>query len=168
MLSTAADAETRSIRYCCSSLIVFRLVPIVTALTRGWLRVYTCRLPVPVADERRAEIESDIWEMEHDPDVAGARLGGAIALARLVDGIPDDLAWRLDNAAIEEQLLVRRVFALTAAAMLVLSVWPVPSMFVSGYREVAACASVAPAPKSRVAIPQEVIRCTGALFSSAR
>lgn len=144
--------------------VTVRILPIVMALTRGWLRVYTCGMPPDRADARRAEIESDLWEMQHDPDLARGRLSGSMAMARLIDGIPYDIAWRLDNAAFEEQFIVRRVFALTAAAILVLSLWTAPSLLLEGDRD-AVCAET-PRPQTRADLLHEVVRCAGALFSS--
>lgn len=146
--------------------VTVRIALVVMALTRGWLGVYTCHMPPHLADARRAEIESDIWEMQHDPDLASGLSSGWIAMARLIAGMPDDLAWRLDNAAIEEQLIVRRVLSLAAATVLVLSLWTVPSFFVKGDRDVAACAAAASRPQTTTDRLDEVIRCAGAFFAS--
>jgi hypothetical protein len=148
--------------------MTLRMMPVVLALTRAWLRVYTSRLPRHLADARRAEIESDIWEMQHDSDLASGRLNAALAIRRVIDGMPDDIAWRFDNAAIDEQLIVRRVFALSAASVLVLSLWTVPTLFVKGDRDVAACAAAAPRPQTRADFLDEVVRCAGAFFATPR
>jgi hypothetical protein len=144
------------------------LSPVVIALTRGWLAVYTSHAPRPLAESRRAEIESDLWEMAHDAELAPGLQRGWIALTRLLAGIPDDLAWRLDNAAVGEQLFVRRVCAFTAATLLVLSLWTVPSWFFSGRQEVATCAATAPHPQTNADFRLEVMRCAGAFFSPGR
>jgi hypothetical protein len=41
----------------------------VVACVRRWTCVYTWRLPPAVRDARREEIESDLWESSHDPDM---------------------------------------------------------------------------------------------------
>jgi hypothetical protein len=63
-----------------------------------WVALYTRGLPAQLADDRRAEIESDLWEasvaaVAHGPPLpmGGQRLG------RLVRGIPADLAWRFEH-----------------------------------------------------------------------
>jgi hypothetical protein len=145
-----------------------RLLEAVIALTRAWLRVYTRRVPADVAAVRSAEIESDTWEMQHDPHMAAGLRRVWIAAERLLRGIPDDLAWHLENAALEEQLVVRRVFALTAATALVLSLWAVPSWFVKGRREVDSCAATATGLNSTAAMRHEVMRCAGAFFAARR
>jgi hypothetical protein len=73
------------------------LLPLATRLVRAWTRVYTFGVPPAERSARRAEIESDLWELEHDPDMRGR--AAAQVLARLLLGIPDDLAWRLDVGA---------------------------------------------------------------------
>jgi hypothetical protein len=68
------------------------------ATVRLWTRAYTWRLPPALRDARRDEIESDLWESQHD---RAAGLGGSVALAifaRLIAGIPDDLGWRIEYA----------------------------------------------------------------------
>jgi hypothetical protein len=64
-------------------------------LVRGWTQFYTCSLPAARRDARRAEIASDLWECQQD---VGSRYGLQEALqvvARLVLGVPDDVAWVL-------------------------------------------------------------------------
>jgi hypothetical protein len=68
------------------------------APVRWWIRLYTVGLPRGIRDERRAELESDLWEEW----CRGVELGlGAVAVARSVWtrwllGIPDDIAWRIE------------------------------------------------------------------------
>jgi hypothetical protein len=143
-----------------------RALAAVIALTRGWLRVYTARTAPEIAAARRAEIESDLWEMQHDAEVTGALVG--MALGRLIDGMADDLAWRFENLALDTQMLLRRTVAVTAATLMVLSLWMVPSLFLNGRREVASCAATAPQPQTDADLRLEVMRCAGAFFSSAR
>ena len=70
--------------------------PLAERATRGWVHLYTRRLPLDVRDVRRAEVESDLWE--HDADLRerglGRALGGLEITGRLAAGIPADLTWR--------------------------------------------------------------------------
>jgi hypothetical protein len=75
-----------------STLILARGIRV----TRHWVRLYTAGLPPEIRDTRRAELESDLWEQEHDAAAADGRLMKAAmqVLHRLVRGIPADLCWR--------------------------------------------------------------------------
>ena len=66
------------------------------ATVRGWVALYTCGLAPGVRNSRRAEIEGDLWAQAEDAYLAGH---APVALdlemlARLVLGIPADIAWR--------------------------------------------------------------------------
>jgi hypothetical protein len=62
----------------------------------AWVRWYTRRLPVHVADERRAEIASDLWEhRRHATDLGHTRTRHELeVIGRSLSGIPADLSWR--------------------------------------------------------------------------
>lgn len=60
-------------------------------LVRVWTDLYTFALPSEIRDRRRAEIESDVWESEHDPDAEHH-----VLMLRLLRGMPADLLWRLE------------------------------------------------------------------------
>jgi hypothetical protein len=60
------------------------------ALVRRWVALYTRGLSAEVRDARREEIDADLWSQAQD----SAGEGGV--LARLVLGMPADLAWRLE------------------------------------------------------------------------
>ena len=68
---------------------------------RLWVRLYTAGLPPNIRDDRRAEIESDLWEQtsfaaEHGLD----RLGLAVSVwSRWLFGVADDLMWRANQRA---------------------------------------------------------------------
>ena len=65
------------------------------ALSRGWVRCYTAGVSRQSREERRAEIESDVYEHQADAALAG-RTGFAVELLfRIVLGMPADLSWRL-------------------------------------------------------------------------
>lgn len=57
-------------------------------LVLAWVGWYTRDLPEPLAQQRRAELASDVWEQQHDDGAGGSLLGRALR------GAPADLAWR--------------------------------------------------------------------------
>ena len=73
-----------------------RALRLAIAAVRLWTRLYTWRTPPQTRDRRMEEIESDLWESVCDDD-ADPRCLPADIVRRLVIGIPDDLAWRLDQ-----------------------------------------------------------------------
>ena len=142
-----------------------RLLTAILAMTRGWLRLYTSGLPADVATARRAEIDSDLWEMEHDDDLAGTWQLSIVALQRLTAGMADDVGWRFEVAPPGEQVMARRLMALAAASVIVVSLWSVPPLLLKGRRELVACAETADTPTSTAALRHDVIRCAGAFFA---
>jgi hypothetical protein len=85
------------------------------ALVRGWTRLCTWRMEAACRDDRRAEIESDLWEFHEDARRRGCspeRIAIHM-LARLCAGMPHDLLWRLEY---EQEPAHRRPSSLTAAA----------------------------------------------------
>jgi hypothetical protein len=85
------------------------------ALVRAWTRLYTCGLPPGLRTARRAEIDSDLWELEHDQEPPRQGWTAPQILARLLAGIPDDLAWRMDIITSPHRVAVS---ALAAAGMI--------------------------------------------------
>ena len=67
-----------------------------TAIVRAWTWLYTAGLEPDPRDDRRAQIESDLWDHKDEATEQGvAPLAmSAHILARLALGIPDDLLWR--------------------------------------------------------------------------
>jgi MYXO-CTERM domain-containing protein len=66
------------------------------ALVTWWAATYSRRLPDVVADRRRAELASDLWEQRADGRLVGAP-APAVALSilrRTAAGMPADLRWR--------------------------------------------------------------------------
>ena len=59
---------------------------ITATLVRAWTRLYTVGMPREWRDQRRAEIESDLWESEQQD-----------AIVRLIRGMPADLGWRIEH-----------------------------------------------------------------------
>ena len=68
---------------------------VLIACVRLWTRLYTSGLPSAVRGRRRAEIDSDLWEWCAD-QASGSRAGAMQLLLRLVLGMPDDVAWRVE------------------------------------------------------------------------
>jgi hypothetical protein len=102
------------------------LMRLAVSCVRGWTRLYTWRMPPAFRETRRAEIESDLWEFQSD---AGGdhRLGSALhMLFRLLIGIPDDLGWRVEQAALADTL-TQEAIALSArvagAALFIGALW---------------------------------------------
>jgi hypothetical protein len=90
-------------------------------LIRGWTRVYTWRAPGAIGDARRAEIESDLWECQHDPRSNELGSPGHL-VARLVLGVPADLLWRLDQIEFRGAV-AQRLVAVTAGLLTFLGLW---------------------------------------------
>ena len=63
---------------------------------RRWVRIYTSRLPADDAEQRRAEIHSDLWEHHSDSVRSGhGQLRHNLeVIERVLSGIPADLSWR--------------------------------------------------------------------------
>jgi hypothetical protein len=80
------------------------------------------------------------------PPETGHLPGGILA------GLADDLAWRVEQSALDEQLLIRRAVAVMAAGMLVVALWSIPALFAGAIRSVDACAGQPPAPERRYPI----------------
>lgn len=73
------------------------LLEAAVAVARTWVRFYTMGTERELAERRRAEFESDLWESVHHggPD-DGPALQGIEVLDRLIRGVPADLLWRLE------------------------------------------------------------------------
>ena len=69
-------------------------------------------------DARRAEIDSDLWEFEHDPELR-RRAAALHILARMTLGMPDDVSWRVANAPAVSR--PARIIVLTTATALTLA-----------------------------------------------
>ena len=98
---------------------------------RLWTRLYTWGLPPALRAARREDIESDLWESEHDP----TRHDGVFSLpvqvfARMLFGIPDDLGWRVEQVnSMNGSLWVR--IALPVGVAGVLALWLVSASTLS-------------------------------------
>lgn len=65
-------------------------------LAQRWVRLYTSRLPAGEADQRRAEILSDLWDHHQESVQSGqSELRHNLeVIERVLSGIPADLSWR--------------------------------------------------------------------------
>lgn len=119
---------------------------IAARLALGWVRLYTRGLPTDVGDDRRSEIESDLWEHEHDVLVAGGQEGAfaLAALGRLALGIPADLLWRMQRrrapawqpspAGLLRARRMRIACALVSAVAAAASVVTAAGLLLAGFR----------------------------------
>jgi hypothetical protein len=97
------------------------------ALVRGWTRLYTARMERPLRDARRAEIESDLWELHEDARRRGAtpELIALHMFARLVGGVVDDLRWRAEQGIDPAVIVGPALWAMAVASVLML--WTIVS-----------------------------------------
>jgi hypothetical protein len=137
-------------------------------LTRLWVRGYTWGVADRVGSARRDEIDSDMWEMLNDRDDHVPVPSATVVFLRWLAGIPADLAWRVDQFSLEQQLAVRRVLAFGAALALVALLWTASFVSFNGRPEVATCAGHVAAPYDTAALRLGVMRCAGAFFAARR
>jgi len=60
----------------------------------GWAAIYTRRLPRELAQARRDEIVSDLWEQRADAAGSSSVRTALEIVRRMLAGIPADLVWR--------------------------------------------------------------------------
>ena len=65
-------------------------------LVRGWVWLYTLGLPLQARNDRRTEIDSDLWDQTHTWRVRRPSTSGdaSSVLLRCLRGMPADLIWR--------------------------------------------------------------------------
>jgi hypothetical protein len=103
------------------------LLILVAAAVRGWTWLYTLPLDGAAQHARRAEIASDLWELQHDPTRDDGNGRNALhVLVRAALGVPDDLLWCCEQLpdhprAIRPFAVIRVVVLITAASGLVVS-----------------------------------------------
>jgi hypothetical protein len=139
------------------------------ALAQRWTRVYTWGLPSVHADMRRAEIDSDLWELRRDAGRGKVRAPAAQVIGRLVLGAADDVSWRVEQISIDDASRRRLVVAMAAAAsaLVMLWIWPgvlSPRSGVGGRTRVANCAASATPAESTAELRLQVLNCAGAFF----
>lgn len=81
--------------------------------------MYTWGMDPFERDRRRQEIESDLWESQHDEADSDAHIAGHV-LARLAGGVVDDLRWRADHRSISS---ARALVALGTTGVIAAAVW---------------------------------------------
>lgn len=93
------------------------LSAVLSNLLRAWTRLYTWGMRPEMRDARRAEIESDIWESQHQPD---SNTGAFQILLRLLLGIPADLSWRAEHVAAAAKPMHAKIALATGVGLLVI------------------------------------------------
>jgi hypothetical protein len=100
------------------------LLPAALKIVRAWTAVYTWRMQPSQRSARRAEIDSDLWEFQQDVVGRGDLASAVHVLLRLVCGVPDDVAWRIEHDDFRDRLLLRTVaLSLTTASVIFFAVW---------------------------------------------
>ena len=104
-----------------------RALRLAVAAVRGWTSVYTAGLSLEIAARRRAEIASDLWELQHDPAHSADVSPATHVLARLFFGVGHDLLWRAEQVMVPAEFTFQRIARITAtAAFLLAGLWVVP------------------------------------------
>jgi hypothetical protein len=76
-----------------------RLHALPLRLAHAWVMLYTRGLPVDRREARRDELTSDLWEHAHDTPSSGRAVLTVAILGRLLEGVPADIAWRVEERA---------------------------------------------------------------------
>ena len=145
------------------------LLSLVIAVARMWTRVYTRGLPSTHADARRAEMESDLWELQRDAERGRVWSPSVQVIARLVLGAADDVGWRLEQVNAADSVPLRRTVAYMAAAVSMIGMfWMATGLLASAPRagvvRMEDCAQ-APSPMETTAdLRLRMVSCAGAFF----
>jgi hypothetical protein len=146
-----------------------RLLPLVIAVARMWTRVYTWGLPSMHADVRRAEIDSDLWELQRDAERGSVWAPAVQVVARLVLGVAEDVWWRMEQVNAADSVPLRRTVAYMAAALSMIGIfWMATGLVASAPRagsvRMEDCAQ-APTPLETTAdLRLRMVSCAGAFF----
>jgi hypothetical protein len=135
-----------------------RTLTIAVTIVRAWTQAYTCRMPLEWAEQRRAEIESDLWEFQHDPDGPRGIAPAVQVIGRLFTGIADDICWRLEHTTLHDTVLIRRAVTLAAATVALSMLWGSSG----ATPRAAGCPSTPRKPRV-----EQVLECVGAFFEPA-
>ena len=92
-------------------------------LVRMWTRAYTWGMDTDRRKARRAEIESDLWEAEHDLTADATRWPSLQIAARLAAGAPADLLWRLEQSRQGGKPMGRRIAAVIITVLSLLAAY---------------------------------------------
>lgn len=93
------------------------------SLTRAWAAAYTFGLAAHVRASRRREIDSDVWEHQHDAEGASSSPGIALQLiGRMLRGVPADLLWRInvEGPQMDIRIPVERIMGAALVVMVAL------------------------------------------------
>jgi hypothetical protein len=141
------------------------------AIARSWTRAYTRGLPSAHAGARRAEIESDLWELQRDADRGRVRSPAAQVLGRLILGAADDVCWRLEQVSIADSVAARRTIAYMAAALSMTAVLWIGVLTntsdVNARARVHDCARPIAPVDTTADLRLRVVSCAGAFFLPA-
>lgn len=76
-----------------------------SALTHAWTATYTHGLAHDARAERREEIDCDLWHQRHLAELDRQPVTGTAleVLARLLLGVPSDIAWRIETGSHSER-----------------------------------------------------------------
>ena len=111
------------------------------AWVRRWVAIYTLGLPAEIRQERRDEIDDDLWSQTRDA-AGSARADQSLAgeiVIRLVFGVPADLSWRVEQRhAAGSHAAPERSSTMGTRAIAVLAIlggigwvtWPIPQALV--------------------------------------
>jgi hypothetical protein len=112
-------------------------------LVRQWVGLYTRGLPGQVRQDRRDEIDSDLWSQARDAEAPGhsERSVAVEILVRLLLGIPADLSWRIERNRLAHGAAVPQTSAKISVRPVALMaifggagwvIWPIPLAIVGG------------------------------------
>jgi hypothetical protein len=131
---------------------------VAVTIVRVWTRVYTWGAPSELAEQRRADIESDLWEQQQDPNGGRGLVPAVQVLLRLFTGIADDFTWRVEHTTLQDNVVIRRAVTLAAATVALSVLW--------GTSRAAprnpGCSGAPRRPKV-----EQVVQCVGAFFESS-
>jgi hypothetical protein len=85
--------------------------PAAELLVRSWVRMYTLGLDASNRYDRRAEMESDLWEHRNyaSSEGQGSMAASLSIVGRWLAGIPADLSWRASHRGNRSQQVKERV-----------------------------------------------------------
>jgi hypothetical protein len=131
---------------------------VAVTIVRTWTRVYTWGAPAAWVEQRRADIESDLWEQQQDPNGGRGLTPAVQVLVRLFTGIADDLSWRIEHTTLQDNVLIRRAVTLAATTIALSVLWGSSG----AAPRTGGCSGAPRKPKV-----ERVVECVGAFFESA-
>jgi hypothetical protein len=110
-------------------------------VVRRWVALYTAGLPAAIRQDRRDEVEDDLWSQMNDAAEAGRGSGsvsGEIVM-RLLFGVPADVTWRVEQGRLATSratpergpaMNLRGVAVLAIVGGVGWAIWPIPAALV--------------------------------------